>query len=124
MRMPPFYSVFTLHGSSKYLYVNCYEQHAGIRTPLAIQDMAEKLPEAFQALSDHLEKLEVHMKDMQDTEFTVQVRYGARLLDSDLQSRLDLQPALPINAIVYHIQGTPSIDADSYQKFDNKSFRF
>jgi pyruvate,orthophosphate dikinase len=45
---------------------------AGIRTPLRIEEMAEKLPEAYRDLLRTQEKLEQHFADMQDLEFTVE----------------------------------------------------
>ncbi|MEO6444973.1 MAG: pyruvate, phosphate dikinase [Gemmatimonadaceae bacterium] len=45
---------------------------AGIRTPLAISDMAEKLPGAYADLLRVQELLEQHFRDMQDLEFTVE----------------------------------------------------
>ncbi|HEU4630830.1 MAG TPA: pyruvate, phosphate dikinase [Gemmatimonadaceae bacterium] len=59
---------------------------AGIRTPLAIEEMARCLPQAYQELLQVQERLERHFRDMQDLEFTVergklyllQVRTGKR----------------------------------------------
>ncbi|GBG00136.1 pyruvate phosphate dikinase [Raphidocelis subcapitata] len=45
---------------------------AGIRTPLPIADMSAIMPEIYKELHDTVKGLETHMKDMQDTEFTVQ----------------------------------------------------
>jgi pyruvate,orthophosphate dikinase len=45
---------------------------AGIRTPLAIDQMAERLPTAYHALLETQERLERHYRDMQDIEFTVE----------------------------------------------------
>ena len=45
---------------------------AGIRTPLDIDDMAQRLPEAYKELIDTQERLERHYCDMQDLEFTVE----------------------------------------------------
>ncbi len=45
---------------------------AGIRTPMPIAVMQDKMPAIYQELHDILTNLELHMKDMQDTEFTVQ----------------------------------------------------
>ncbi|MDQ6689110.1 MAG: pyruvate, phosphate dikinase [Gemmatimonadota bacterium] len=45
---------------------------AGTRTPLDIDDMAQKLPEAYKELIDTQERLENHYHDMQDLEFTVE----------------------------------------------------
>jgi pyruvate,orthophosphate dikinase len=45
---------------------------AGIRTPLHIDEMAQRLPAAYTALLEVQEKLEKHYHDMQDLEFTVE----------------------------------------------------
>jgi pyruvate,orthophosphate dikinase len=49
---------------------------AGIRTPMPIALMKEKMPPIYTELHDTVKMLEGHMHDMQDTEFTVQVRRG------------------------------------------------
>jgi pyruvate,orthophosphate dikinase len=38
---------------------------AGIRTPLPIETLKEKLPEAYDELMDNVKKLEANFKDMQ-----------------------------------------------------------
>jgi pyruvate,orthophosphate dikinase len=45
---------------------------AGIRTPLDIDEMAQRLPQAYQELLATQERLEKHYRDMQDIEFTVE----------------------------------------------------
>ncbi|MGK2936108.1 MAG: pyruvate, phosphate dikinase [Gemmatimonadaceae bacterium] len=45
---------------------------AGTRTPLAIEQMAERLPTAYTELLEVQDRLERHYKDMQDLEFTVE----------------------------------------------------
>ena len=45
---------------------------AGIRTPLDIGEMAERLPTAYNELLETQERLEKHYADMQDLEFTVE----------------------------------------------------
>ena len=45
---------------------------AGIRTPLPISEMSERLPAAYQALLRVQATLERHFRDMQDLEFTVE----------------------------------------------------
>ena len=45
---------------------------AGIRTPLAIEEMAERLPGAYAELLETQRRLETHFRDMQDIEFTVE----------------------------------------------------
>jgi pyruvate,orthophosphate dikinase len=45
---------------------------AGIRTPLPIDEMADRLPAAHAALLETQARLEAHYRDMQDIEFTVE----------------------------------------------------
>jgi pyruvate,orthophosphate dikinase len=45
---------------------------AGIRTPIAIEEMAQRLPGAYKSLLEVQDKLEKHFHDMQDLEFTVE----------------------------------------------------
>jgi pyruvate,orthophosphate dikinase len=45
---------------------------AGIRTPQPIEEMRERLPQAFEQLLETMERLEQHYRDMQDIEFTVE----------------------------------------------------
>ena len=45
---------------------------AGTRTPLDIDEMAQKLPKAYNELLDTQDRLERHYSDMQDLEFTVE----------------------------------------------------
>jgi pyruvate,orthophosphate dikinase len=45
---------------------------AGIRTPLSIEKLGEKMPQAFQELLAYADKLERHYRDMQDIEFTIE----------------------------------------------------
>jgi pyruvate, orthophosphate dikinase len=45
---------------------------AGIRTPLSIDAMADRLPSAYQELLETQKRLEQHYCDMQDIEFTVE----------------------------------------------------
>jgi pyruvate, orthophosphate dikinase len=45
---------------------------AGIRTPLDIDEMAQRLPQPYRELLSTQERLEKHFHDMQDIEFTVE----------------------------------------------------
>jgi pyruvate, orthophosphate dikinase len=45
---------------------------AGIRTPLDVDEMVDRLPGAYKELMDTQERLEHHYRDMQDLEFTVE----------------------------------------------------
>ena len=71
---------------------------AGIRTPMPIQEMADKFPEAFQQFEQVCKTLEDHYRDMQDMEFTVengklymlQTRSGKRTAAAALKIACDL----------------------------------
>lgn len=45
---------------------------AGIRTPLSVEELKNRLPEAYKELNRIYQKLERHYRDMLDIEFTVQ----------------------------------------------------
>jgi len=45
---------------------------AGLRTPQPIEEMRERLPEAFDQLVDTMARLEQHYRDVQDIEFTIE----------------------------------------------------
>ena len=71
---------------------------AGVRTPMKIDLMAEKFPEAYKEFVDVCNKLEEHYRDMQDMEFTVengklymlQCRSGKRTAQAALKIACDL----------------------------------
>ena len=71
---------------------------AGIRTPLHIDEMADKLPGAYRQLMETQKKLEQHFSDMQDIEFTVergtlyllQTRTGKRTTPAALRIAMDM----------------------------------
>jgi len=45
---------------------------AGIRTPKKLENMKEEFPKIYENLTDTIEKLEKHYRDMQDIEFTIE----------------------------------------------------
>ncbi len=71
---------------------------AGVRTPMKIDAMAEKFPEAFKQFTEVCSLLENHYRDMQDMEFTVeagklymlQTRNGKRTAQAALKIACDL----------------------------------
>ncbi|WP_325213630.1 pyruvate, phosphate dikinase [Oscillibacter sp.] len=71
---------------------------AGVRTPMPIQEMADKFPEAFAQFENVCKILEDHYRDMQDMEFTVeagklymlQTRNGKRTPAAALKIACDL----------------------------------
>jgi pyruvate, orthophosphate dikinase len=71
---------------------------AGIRDPLPIAEMAERLPESYHALVDVQDRLERHYREMQDLEFTVekgrlyllQTRTGKRTAQAALRIAVEM----------------------------------
>ena len=71
---------------------------AGIRTPLNIDELNKKMPEIYKQFVDTIKKMEMHYKDMQDMEFTVedgklyflQTRNGKRTATAALKIACDL----------------------------------
>ncbi len=45
---------------------------AGIRTPLQVAELKERMPRIYSELNRHAKKLETHYRDLQDIEFTVE----------------------------------------------------
>ncbi|MCM1298725.1 MAG: pyruvate, phosphate dikinase, partial [[Eubacterium] siraeum] len=71
---------------------------AGVRTPMHINEMEQKFPEAFKQFVEVCSTLEKHYRDMQDMEFTVehgklymlQTRNGKRTAQAALKIACDL----------------------------------
>ncbi len=71
---------------------------AGIRTPEPIERMRERMPAAYEQLVGTLDRLEVHYRDLQDIEFTVeegklyllQTRTGKRTAAAALRAAVDM----------------------------------
>lgn len=71
---------------------------AGIRTPLPISTLEEKMPEIYKQFVDLCNKLENHFRDMQDIEFTIengklfilQTRSGKRTAQAALRIAVEL----------------------------------
>ncbi|MCM1333477.1 MAG: pyruvate, phosphate dikinase [Bacteroides sp.] len=71
---------------------------AGVRTPMHINEMEQKFPEAFAQFKEVCKTLEDHYRDMQDMEFTVehgklymlQTRNGKRTAQAALKIACDL----------------------------------
>ena len=71
---------------------------AGIRTPLKIEELKNRLPKAYKELDVIYKKLEKHYKDMLDIEFTVQdgklymlqTRVGKRTAAAGLKIAIDM----------------------------------
>jgi pyruvate,orthophosphate dikinase len=71
---------------------------AGIRTPQPIEEMRERLPEAYDQLMETMTRLEQHYRDMQDIEFTIeegalyilQTRAAKRTAPAALKAAVDM----------------------------------
>lgn len=71
---------------------------AGIRTPDSIEKLEEKMPEAYKKLVDIYQRLELHYKDMQDIEFTIekgelfmlQTRSGKRTAQAAVRTAVEM----------------------------------
>jgi pyruvate, orthophosphate dikinase len=71
---------------------------SGGRTPQPIEEMRERLPDAFQQLLETMTRLEQHYRDMQDIEFTVeedtlyllQTRSAKRTAAAGLKAAVDM----------------------------------
>jgi pyruvate, orthophosphate dikinase len=71
---------------------------SGIRTPQPVEEMRERLPEAFDQLVETMARLEQHYRDMQDIEFTIedgrlyllQTRSAKRTAAAALKAAVDM----------------------------------
>jgi len=71
---------------------------AGIRTPQPVEEMEQRLPDAYAQLLDTMARLEQHYRDMQDIEFTVeenrlyllQTRSAKRTAAAALKAAVDM----------------------------------
>ena len=71
---------------------------AGIRTPQPVEEMRERLPEAFDQLLETMARLEHHYRDVQDIEFTIeegklyllQTRSAKRTAAAALKAAVDM----------------------------------
>jgi len=71
---------------------------SGVRTPQPVQEMQQRLPEAYAQLLDTMTRLEQHYRDMQDIEFTVeeghlyllQTRSAKRTAAAAIKSAVDM----------------------------------
>lgn len=71
---------------------------AGVRTPLDIKELDNKMPQIYKEFMDIVNKLESHYKDMQDMEFTIQegrlfilqTRNGKRTAQASVNIAVDM----------------------------------
>ena len=74
---------------------------AGVRTPMHINEMADKFPEAFKQFNEVCKTLENHYRDMQDMEFTVE--HGKLYMLQTRNGKRTAQAALKIALSLIHI---------------------
>ncbi len=98
---------------------------AGIRTPKMIEDMNDEFPEVYEELITTLKDLEMHYKDMQDIEFTIedgelfilQTRNGKRTPSAAVKIAVDMVK----EGLITKEEGIMSIDASKISKLLFKS---
>ncbi|GAA0747285.1 pyruvate, phosphate dikinase [Clostridium oceanicum] len=100
---------------------------AGIRTPQPITKLQKELPECYEQFIDIANKLEIHYKDMQDMEFTIeqgklyflQTRNGKRTAAAALKIAVDLVEEEIITKEEALLKVDPSkLDTLLHPKFD------
>ncbi len=105
---------------------------AGVRTPMPIDQMAEKFPEAFAQFQDVCKLLEDHYRDMQDMEFTVeagklymlQTRNGKRTAAAALKIACDLvDEGMISEAQAVAMIDPRNLDTLLHPQFDTKALK-
>ncbi|MBQ4443579.1 MAG: pyruvate, phosphate dikinase [Clostridia bacterium] len=111
---------------------------AGVRTPMHIDEMKDKFPEAYKQFLDVCELLEKHYRDMQDMEFTVengklymlQCRNGKRTAAAAIRIACDLldegmisekEALLQIDAKTLDMLLHPTFDAKALKDADKNN---
>ena len=105
---------------------------AGIRTPLPIATLKEQNPAVYQQFYDIAKKLELHNKDMQDMEFTIekgklymlQTRNGKRTAKAALKIAVDLvQEGLITEQEALMMLDPKQLDALLHPQFDANALK-
>jgi pyruvate,orthophosphate dikinase len=105
---------------------------AGIRNTEPIEKMVEVLPEAYHQFMDITHKLELHYKDMQDVEFTIergrlwmlQTRNGKRTAKAEIKIAVDMANEGLITKAQAVSRVTPAqVDAMLHPQFDDKTIK-
>ena len=105
---------------------------AGIRTPLPISTLKEQNPEVYKQFYDIAKKLELHNKDMQDMEFTIekgklymlQTRNGKRTAKAALKIAVDLvKEGLITEQEALMMLDPKQLDALLHPQFDAKALK-
>ncbi|MCD8209496.1 MAG: pyruvate, phosphate dikinase [Coprobacillus sp.] len=105
---------------------------AGIRTPLDINELHERMPKVYDQFIEVIHKMEGYYKDMQDMEFTVeegklfflQTRNGKRTAQAALKIACDLvdEGIITPQEAVLRIEPT-SLDSLLHQSFDETELK-
>jgi len=105
---------------------------AGIRNTEPIENMVNVLPEAYHQFMDITRKLELHYKDMQDVEFTIergrlwmlQTRNGKRTARAEIKVAVDMANEGLISKVQAVSRVTPAqVDAMLHPQFDDKTIK-
>ncbi len=105
---------------------------AGIRTPLDINELHERMPGVYDQFMAVIKKMEAYYKDMQDMEFTVeegklyflQTRNGKRTAPAALKIACDLVDEGIITPAEAVLRIEPSsLDSLLHQSFDDKALK-
>ncbi|MCD8194757.1 MAG: pyruvate, phosphate dikinase, partial [Coprobacillus sp.] len=105
---------------------------AGIRTPLDINELHERMPDVYDQFMAVIKKMESYYKDMQDMEFTVeegklyflQTRNGKRTAPAALKIACDLVDEGIITPAEAVLRIEPSsLDSLLHQSFDEKALK-
>lgn len=100
---------------------------AGIRTPLHIDELKKRMPEVYEEFMATIKRMEVHYKDMQDMEFTVedghlyflQTRNGKRTPNAALKMACDMVD----EGLITTDEAVLRIDANSFDKLLLPNFK-
>ena len=110
---------------------------AGIRTPLHIDELKRRMPDVYKQFEDTIKKMELHYRDMQDMEFTVeegklyflQTRSGKRTPAAALKMACDMvdegliteeEAVLRIDPVSFDKLLLPNFDKDDLAKAANR----
>jgi pyruvate,orthophosphate dikinase len=105
---------------------------AGIRNTESIEKMGKDLPDAYNQFLDITKKLELHYKDMQDVEFTIergrlwmlQTRNGKRTAKAEIEIAVDMANEGLITKAEAVGRVTPTqVDAMLHPQFDDKTLK-
>ncbi|MBM7559319.1 pyruvate, phosphate dikinase [Marinitoga litoralis] len=105
---------------------------AGIRTPYPLEKLNELMPDVYKELTDIMDKLERHYKDMQDIEFTIekgklyflQTRNGKRTAKAAIKIAVDMVKEGLIDKATAVMRVTPDqIDKLLHPAFDEAEIK-